>query len=167
MCSAGHPRLSTQRLYSLIENYHQWILFFHHKVDNHFSDEQGPFVTIHIHGLHWVKCFICSWCNTVLATGLGFCRPKPVSSDQNGKKNWVKPVLTSFFRPKLVKTGQNWPKLWTIWSKWLFPHILISPILYKHKIIEKTSIICNEAFQSSYNSFVKWIQCRNLTQYPL
>ena len=50
---------------SLIENYHQWILFFHHKVDNHFCDEQGPFVTIHIQGLHWVKCFIC---NAVLAT---------------------------------------------------------------------------------------------------
>ena len=50
---------------SLIENYHQWILFFHHKVDNHFCDEQGPFVTIHIPGLHWVKCFIC---NAVLAT---------------------------------------------------------------------------------------------------
>ena len=49
----------------LIENYHQWILFFHHKVDNHFCDEQGPFVTIHIQGLHWVKCFIC---NAVLAT---------------------------------------------------------------------------------------------------
>ena len=38
---------------SLIENYHQWILFFHHKVHNHFCDEQGPFV-IHIPGLHWV-----------------------------------------------------------------------------------------------------------------
>ena len=50
---------------SLIENYHQWILFFHHKVDSHFCDEQGPFVTIHIPGLHWVKCFIC---NAVLAT---------------------------------------------------------------------------------------------------
>ena len=50
---------------SLIENYHQWILFFHHKVHNHFCDEQGPVVTIHIPGLHWVKCFIC---NAVLAT---------------------------------------------------------------------------------------------------
>ena len=50
---------------SLIENYHQWILFFHHKVHNHFYDEQGPVVTIHIPGLHWVKCFIC---NAVLAT---------------------------------------------------------------------------------------------------
>ena len=50
---------------SLIENYHQWILFFHHKVDNHFCDEQGPFVTIRILRLHWVKCFIC---NAVLAT---------------------------------------------------------------------------------------------------
>ena len=38
---------------SLIENYHQWILFFHHKAHNHFCDEQGPFV-IHIPGLHWV-----------------------------------------------------------------------------------------------------------------
>ena len=50
---------------SLIENYHQWILFFHHKVHNHFCDELGPVVTIHIPGLHWVKCFIC---NAVLAT---------------------------------------------------------------------------------------------------
>ena len=50
---------------SLIENYHQWILFFYHKVYNHFCDEQGPIVTIHIPGLHWVKCFIC---NAVLAT---------------------------------------------------------------------------------------------------
>ena len=50
---------------SLIENYHQWTLFFHHKVDNHFCDEQGPFVTIHIPGLHRIKCLIC---NAVLAT---------------------------------------------------------------------------------------------------
>ena len=41
--------------------------------------------------------------------GLGFFRPKPVSSGQNGK-NWIKPVLSSFFRPKLSKTDQNWTK---------------------------------------------------------
>ena len=45
---------------SLMENYHQWILFFHHMVDNHLCDKQGPFVTIHIPGLHWIKCFICN-----------------------------------------------------------------------------------------------------------
>ena len=78
----------------------------------------------------------------VQETGLGFCRPKPVSSGQNGK-NWVKPVLTSFFRPKLVKTDQNCGQFG---QNGHFPHILISPILYKHKIIEKTFIICNEAF---------------------
>ena len=39
--------------------------FFPHKVHNHFCDEQGPVVTIHIPGLHWVKCSIC---NAVLAT---------------------------------------------------------------------------------------------------
>ena len=39
--------------------------FFPHKVHNHFCDEQGPVVTIHIPELHWVKCFIC---NAVLAT---------------------------------------------------------------------------------------------------
>ena len=50
---------------SLIENYHQLILFFHHKVHNHFCDEQGPVVTIHIPGLHWVKGFLC---NAVWAT---------------------------------------------------------------------------------------------------
>ena len=50
---------------SLMENYHQWILFFHHMVNNHLCDEQGPFVTIHIPGLHWVKCFIC---NALLAS---------------------------------------------------------------------------------------------------
>ena len=44
---------------SLMENYHQWILLFHHMVYNHLRDEQGPFVTIHIPGLHWVTCFIC------------------------------------------------------------------------------------------------------------
>ena len=26
------------------------------------------------------------------------------------KKNWIKPVLTSFFRPKLSKTDHNWTK---------------------------------------------------------
>ena len=41
------------------------VQFFHHKVHNHFCDEHGPVVTIHITGLHWVKCFIC---NAVLAT---------------------------------------------------------------------------------------------------
>ena len=42
----------------------------------------------------------------LLITGLGFFRPKPVSSGQNGK-NWIKPVLSSFFRPKPTKTGRN------------------------------------------------------------
>ena len=44
---------------SLMENHHQWILFFHHMVDN-LCDKQGPFVIVHIPGLHWVKCFICN-----------------------------------------------------------------------------------------------------------
>ena len=54
--------------------------------------------------------------------GLGFFRPKPVSSGQNGK-NWIKPVLSSFFHPKLSKTDQNWTKQWTVWSKWSFRSI--------------------------------------------
>ena len=70
-------------------------------------------------------------------SGLGFFRPKPVSSGQNGK-NWIKPVLSSFFRPKLSKTDQNWTKQWTVWSKWSFHWIIelhFSRSRAKHKSI--------------------------------
>ena len=60
-------------------------------------------------------------------SGLGFFRPKPVSSGQNGK-NWIKPVLSSFFRPKLSKTDQNWTKQWTVWSKWSFRSITFQQV---------------------------------------